>query len=46
MTNLDRRSVSDVGEAKRWIEVATALARLVQNSEAVSEKVCLFEPGA
>ncbi|KAG8721685.1 hypothetical protein FRC08_011094 [Ceratobasidium sp. 394] len=38
-TGVERFSVSDLQEAKRWMETATALARLVQNSGAASEKI-------
>ncbi|QRV91649.1 G-protein alpha subunit [Ceratobasidium sp. AG-Ba] len=38
-TGVERFSVSDLDEAKRWIEAAIALARLVNNSGAASEKI-------
>ncbi|KAG9124869.1 hypothetical protein FRC07_009932 [Ceratobasidium sp. 392] len=38
-TGVERFSVSDLEEAKRWIETATALARLVHNSSTASEKI-------
>ncbi|KAG9104677.1 hypothetical protein FRC06_000063 [Ceratobasidium sp. 370] len=38
-TGVERFSVSDLEEAKRWMETATALARLVHNSGTASEKI-------
>ncbi|EUC65587.1 SPO22/ZIP4-like meiosis protein [Rhizoctonia solani AG-3 Rhs1AP] len=38
-TGVERLAVSDIQEAKRWIETATVLAGLVHNSDAASEKI-------
>ncbi|CAE7228948.1 unnamed protein product [Rhizoctonia solani] len=38
-TGVERFTVSDIQEAKRWIETATVLAGLVHNSDAASEKI-------
>ncbi|KAF8599254.1 hypothetical protein BDV93DRAFT_609374 [Ceratobasidium sp. AG-I] len=38
-TGVERFTVSDFEEAKRWIETATVLAGLVHNSQAASEKI-------
>ncbi|CAE6532105.1 unnamed protein product [Rhizoctonia solani] len=38
-TGVERFTVSDIQEAKRWIEIATVLAGLVHNSNAASEKI-------
>ncbi|CAE6451343.1 unnamed protein product [Rhizoctonia solani] len=38
-TGVERFTVSDIQEAKRWIETATVLAGLVHNSDAALEKI-------
>ncbi|KAJ1310787.1 hypothetical protein OPQ81_009307 [Rhizoctonia solani] len=38
-TGVERFTVSDIQEAKRWIETATVLAGLVHNSDIASDKI-------